>query len=163
MFGGWANRTSTFVPPLKSMPYLMPPLRKIVAQPITSKMPLKAKKYLALPIQSILGCLKISIMPLRFPSLDSREFVFVPGPRASGTRTPESSLDTHFRLAIHLRQVILENRLGHVNGREYVGNQTDRQGHRETADRSGPKDEEEKGGNDGRNVGVDNGQKRFVK
>ena len=51
------------MPPLKSMPYLMPPFRRIADHPMINSNPLKAKKYLALPIQSILGCLKSSIMP----------------------------------------------------------------------------------------------------
>src|SRR6266852_9318451 len=45
--------------------------------------------------------------------------------------------DTKFRLPIHFRQMIFENRSGNVDGRENVGDQTYDQGDRKSADGSG--------------------------
>src|SRR6516164_3318653 len=164
MLGGCAKRTSTLVPPRKSIPYLMPPLRKMADQPMSSKRALNPKKYLALPIQSILGCLKSSIMPfLRFPSLDSMGFRFVPDRKRCKHLDPVDFLNAEFRLTIHLGQVILEDGLGHKDGSEHVRNQTDRQGDRETTDWAGSKDEEEDGRNNRGHVGINNGQKRLIK
>src|ERR1700758_2703190 len=99
----------------------------------------------------MLGSLKNSIMPrvLPFfrlqwasvcsrnryrPNLDERK-----GPkcRARKSRSPSTDLNAQFRLTIHLRQVILENRLRNVDGRENVRDQTDGQGDSKAADWSG--------------------------
>src|SRR5208337_5152518 len=73
------------------------------------------------------------------------------------------SLDAQFRLAVHFRQVILENRLRYEDGREHVGDQTNGQRHGEAPNRAGAKDEQEKGRNHGSDVGVDNRQKGLAK
>src|ERR1700741_3781004 len=52
-------------------------------------------------------------------------------------------LNADFRLAVHLGKVVLENRFRHINRRKDVGNQTNRQGDRETSDRSCSKKEQE--------------------
>ena len=72
-------------------------------------------------------------------------------------------LNAQLALTFHLRQVILKNRLGHVDRRENVGDQTDGQGNGEPADRPGAKQEEEKRRNDRRHVRVNDRQERFVK
>src|SRR6202022_593969 len=75
---------------------------------------------------------------------------------------PSTRSDAKFRLAIHFRQVIFENRLGNIDGRENVGDQTDGQGDRKPANRSGAKQKQEERGHHGGDVRIDNGQKRFV-
>src|ERR1700742_3074909 len=72
------------------------------------------------------------------------------------------TLDTEFRLAVHLGKVILENRFGHVDRGENVGDQTDGQRDGETTDRSSSKKEQEERGDDRGDVRVDNGQESFV-
>src|ERR1700730_5455694 len=126
----------------------------------------------------MLGSLKNSIMPhlLPFfrlqwaslcsrnrdrPNLDERK-----GPkyRAWNSRSsPSTKSNAQFRLAIHLRQVILENCRGNINGRENVGNQTYRQGDRKAPDGPGAEQKEEESGNDRRDVSIDDGQEGFVK
>jgi len=58
--------------------------------------------------------------------------------------------------------VIVENRLGDLNGREHVGNQADGQRNRESANRASSKQKEEKGRDHRGYVRVDNRQKGFV-
>src|ERR1700747_1902988 len=67
----------------------------------------------------------------KYPCLDA----------SSSTRS-----DTEFRLPIHFRQVIFENRLGNINGGEHVGDQADGQGDGKPTDGSGAKQEQEEGG-----------------
>src|SRR5438445_499543 len=117
----------------------------------------------------MLGSLKNSIMPhaLPFfrlqgasvcsrdryrPNLDERK-----GPkcRARKSRSPSTNSNAQFRLTIHLRQVILENCLRNVDGRENVRNQTYGQGDREAADWSGAEQKEEERGYDGGYVSID--------
>src|SRR5579863_6320234 len=76
--------------------------------------------------------------------------------------SPSTKSDTELRLPVHLGKVVLENRFGHVDRGENVGDQTDGQGDGETADRPGAKKEQEERGNDRRNVRVDDGQERLV-
>src|SRR5215831_12645046 len=77
-------------------------------------------------------------------------------------RVEARSLNTQLGLAIHLSQVVLENRLRYIDRCKYVGNQTDRQRNRKALDRPGPENEQEEGGNHGSYVGIDNGQKRLI-
>src|SRR5206468_1959240 len=69
---------------------------------------------------------------------------------------------TQLRLAIHFRQVVLENRPRDVNRREHVGDQADGQRNRETANRSGAEQEQEEGRNYGRDVRVDDRHERLL-
>src|SRR5437870_7733682 len=73
------------------------------------------------------------------------------------------TLNAQFRLTVHFRQVVLENRLRNEDRGEDVGDQTNRQSDGKAADRTGSKEEEEKGRDYGCHVGVDNGQEGFVK
>ena len=72
-------------------------------------------------------------------------------------------LNAQFRLAIHLRQVILEDRLRHIDRGEHVGDQADGQSDGESPDRAGAEDEQEYRRNHGGDVRVDDGQKRLIK
>src|SRR6516165_7970626 len=56
----------------------------------------------------------------------------------------------------------MENRLGHKDRGEDVGDQTDGQGDGETLDGASSKDKEEEGRNDRGDVSVDDGKKSFV-
>jgi hypothetical protein len=47
---------------------------------------------------------------------------------------PKAFLNTEFRLSIHLGQVVLKDRFGHVDGGKDVGDQTDRQGNGKSPD-----------------------------
>src|SRR6202022_4515489 len=76
--------------------------------------------------------------------------------------SPSTRSDAELRLAIHFRQVILENRLRNVDGRENVGDQTDGQRDRKPADRSGAKQKQEERGHNGGDVCIDNGYKRLA-
>src|SRR5882762_5936188 len=78
-------------------------------------------------------------------------------------RSPSTRSNAQFRLTIHLRQVILENCLRNINGREHVRDQPDGQSDRKTTDGSGAKQKEEEGRYDGGHVRIDDGQKRLVK
>src|SRR5258708_40071056 len=109
----------------------------------------------------MLGSLKNSIMPhlLPFfrlqwaslcsrngdrPNLDERK-----GPKYRAWIKPRSSStrsNAKFRLPIHFRQVIFENRLRNINRSENVGDQTNGQGDRKPPDRSGAEQEYEEGG-----------------
>src|SRR6266852_9989126 len=81
----------------------------------------------------------------------------------SNCSSPSTRSNAEFRLTIHLRQVILENCLRNINGREHVRNQTDGQGDRKTTDGSGAEQKKEEGGDNGGHVSIDDGQKRLVK
>src|SRR5579871_6471017 len=76
--------------------------------------------------------------------------------------SPSTKSDTELRLPVHLGKVILENRFGHVDRGENVGDQTDGQSDGEAANGSGSKKEQEEGGDDCRDVRIDDGQERLV-
>src|SRR5271167_158507 len=71
-------------------------------------------------------------------------------------------LNAQFALAIHLGQVILKNRLGYVDSREHIGDQTDRQGNGKPLNRPRPEQKQKESGHHGRNVRIDNGEEGFV-
>src|SRR6476646_5758470 len=71
-------------------------------------------------------------------------------------------LDAQLALPVHLGQVILENRLGNIDGREHVGDQTDRQRDGKTANRPGSEQKQEEGGDHRRDVCIDNGEKGLI-
>src|ERR1700676_29806 len=125
-----------------------------------------------------------------FPSLDSKGSGFVPGRGDAAKRLRQSQgsnlqdarfesseaciprvlvhasarlerLNAQYPLAVHLPQVILEDRLGNVDRGEHVGDQTDGQGHGETANRAGTEQKQEESGDHRRDVRVDNGQESF--
>src|ERR1700730_5288732 len=76
--------------------------------------------------------------------------------------SPSTRSNTEFRLPIHFRQVVLENRLGYIDGRENVGDQTDRQRNGKAANRSSAEQKEKESGHHSGDVSIDDSQESLV-
>src|SRR5207245_1336791 len=92
-------------------------------------------------------------LPRGHPDRRSRQANRLPA-RFQASRPPIGSSSAHlnaqFRLTVHLGQVILENRLGHVDRSKDIGNQTDNQSDGKAANGTGAEETQKGGGNDRR-------------
>lgn len=78
-------------------------------------------------------------LPIRLQAVRPHASAVLVRLNLTGLETGHSKSNAQLRLTIHLGQVVLKNRLGHVDRREDVGHKTDNQGDREAPNGAGSK------------------------
>src|ERR1039458_7580022 len=137
-----ANSTVIRAPPRKSMPYFRPPLTIMLVMPATERISEAMMKGHFFPRKSKSVFLNNSIEPRRAGAL---YYLWTPAsPICSRSKAIEDRSNTQFLHPPAAGQLVVENRLGDENRREYVGDQTDHQGYREPPHR--PLSEQEQKG-----------------